>query len=360
MASSDMTKRLERCKKDLSTVIASPGLVSLKRDVNTANAFDEVTKLALKWLERIEPLADRIEDGALNPLAVFVEKIVGIIDRKEIQQNETVASALVIAGNQFRTAVPYLGGEWLEATGILSVLKEDVSSTRISAINDIHTALGEAKETIAKSSEEFKTELRKTADTASQQLLDIKTEVNKISIDSAQQQFQAASDNLRIKAVVWSILTAVLFAGMIGMLVCFTYSPPPLIKKIVATFLDPSSKQAAPPVSVPLLIAASAYYTSLRLALLGFIGVGFAFSLRMTRAYFQMIEHNQHKLRVTNSIEAFVASVYTKEQRDLVLGKLVDSVTAFGDTGILGKETDSASIPTVVIDAITKNIGKSS
>ena len=163
----------------------------------------------LKWLGRVEPFADRIEDGALNPLAVFVEKIASIVDRNQIGPNETVSSALVIASNQFRTAVPYLAGEWLEATGILSVLKEDVSSTRISAINDIHTALGEAKETIAKSSEEFKTELRKTADTASQQLLDIKTEVNKISIDSAQQQFQAASENLRIKAIVWSILTAV-------------------------------------------------------------------------------------------------------------------------------------------------------
>jgi hypothetical protein len=360
MASSDTVKRLENCQRDLSTVINGPRIASLKRDVNTANAFDDATKLAVKWLGRVEPFADRIEDGALNPLAVFVEKIVGIIDRNQIQQNETVASALVIAGNQFRTAVPYLAGEWLEASGILSVLKEDVSSTRISAINDIHTALGEAKETIAKSSEEFKTELRKTADTASQQLLDIKTEVNKISIDSAQQQFIAASISLRRKAICWSTLTGMFFAGLIGLLVAFTYFPPPLIKKIVATFLDPSMKQAALPVSVPLLIAAGAYYTSLRLALLGFVGVGFAFSLRMMRAYFQMMEHNQHKLRVTNSIEAFVASVYTKEQRDLVLGKLVDSVTAFGDSGILSKEGETASVPGVVIDAITKNIGKSS
>jgi hypothetical protein len=360
MASSNMTDRLEGCKRDLSTVINGPRIASLKRDVNTANAFDDATKLALRWLGRVEPFADRIEDGALIPLAVFAERIASIVDGNKLGPNETVSSALVIAGNQFRAAAPYLAGEWLEASGLLSVLKEDVSSTRISAINDVHTALSEAKEAIAQSSEECKTELRKTADSASQQLLDIKTEVNKISIDSAQQQFQTAAGNLRTKAIVWSVLTGVLFAGMIGMLVCFTYSPPPLIKKIVAAFLDPTSRQATSTVSVPLLIAASAYYTSLRLVLLGFVGVGFAFSLRMTRAYFQMIEHNQHKLRVTNSIEAFVASVNTKEQRDLVLGKLVDSVTAFGESGILGKETDSASLPTVVIDAITKNIGKSS
>jgi hypothetical protein len=77
----------------------------------------------------------------------------------------------------------------------------------------------------------------------------------------------------------------------------------------------------------------------------------------MTRAYFHMIEHNQHKSRVTNSIEAFVASVRTDEQRDLVLGKLVDSVTQFGESGILGKESE-ASLPSVVFEAVTKNVGK--
>ena len=140
MASSATVKRLESLKKDLTTVINSQRLVSLRRDVNTADAFDEAAKLALRWLGRVEPFADRIEDGALNPLAAFVDRIASIVDRNQLGPNETVSSALVIASNQFRANVPYLAGEWLEATGLLGVLKEDVSSSRISAINDIHTA----------------------------------------------------------------------------------------------------------------------------------------------------------------------------------------------------------------------------
>ena len=133
--------------------------------------------------------------------------------------------------------------------------------------------------------------------------------------------------------------------------------PPPLIQYVVRA-LEPDSKAVPLPVSVPLLIAASAYFTSVRLALIGVLGVALAFSLRMTRAYLHMIEHNRHKLRVTNSIEAFVAAVRTDEQKDLVLSKLVESVTDFGDSGILDKDNEQPGIPSVMVETITKNVGK--
>jgi hypothetical protein len=85
-----------------------------------------------------------------------------------------------------------------------------------------------------------------------------------------------------------------------------------------------------------------------------------AFSLRMTKAYLHMIEHHEHKSRVTNSIEGFVASVRTDEQKDLVLGKLVDSVTQFGDSGILDKEDEKSSgLSAVILEKVTKHNGKS-
>jgi hypothetical protein len=71
-----------------------------------------------------------------------------------------------------------------------------------------------------------------------------------------------------------------------------------------------------------------------------------------------MIEHNQHKLRVTNSIEAFVAAVREPGQKDLVLGKLVEAVTEFGDSGILGQQNEASGLPSVIVGAMTKNVGK--
>jgi hypothetical protein len=71
-----------------------------------------------------------------------------------------------------------------------------------------------------------------------------------------------------------------------------------------------------------------------------------------------MTEYNRHRVRVTNSIEAFVAAFLTKEQQELVLSKLVDSVTQFGESGILGKPGEQSGLPSVIVDSITKNIGK--
>jgi hypothetical protein len=153
-------------------------------------------------------------------------------------------------------------------------------------------------------------------------------------------------------------ITILLFGALLLLLICFTRNPPPLIHQIVES-LKPGSIVVALPVSIPLLIAASAYYTSIRLALIGVLGIGLAFSLCMTKAYLHMIEHNQHKLRVTKSIEAFVAAVRTKEQKDLVLSKLVESVTEFGDSGILGNQGETSGLPSVIFEAMTKNVGKS-
>jgi hypothetical protein len=166
-----------------------------------------------------------------------------------------------------------------------------------------------------------------------------------------------AASALRIKAWISSGITAGLFSALVLLLYFFAKNPPPLIRQVVES-MKPGSAVTALPVSVPLLVAASAYFTSIRLALIGVLGAALAFGLRMTRAYLHMIEHNQHKLRVTNSIEAFVAAVRTKEQKDLVLSKLVESVTEFGDSGILAAQGETQGLSPVIIEAITKNVGK--
>lgn len=152
-------------------------------------------------------------------------------------------------------------------------------------------------------------------------------------------------------------LTVALFVALVVLLVCFLWHPPALVEAVVQA-LKPGSKAVTLPVSTPLLIAASAYFTSIRLALVGLVGVGLALSLRMMRAYLHLIEHNQHKLRVTNSIEAFVAAVRTREQKDLVLGKLVESVTEFSDPGITGGQTESAGLHSVIFEPLIRNFNK--
>lgn|GEM_PF-6254423 len=201
--------------------------------------------------------------------------------------------------------------------------------------------------------------IRETAEEAVKDFEFAKAEASRISVKSALDQFEAAAVVLRKKSTTWLCVAALLFLALGAYLFFLPYNPPPIIREVVEAMTPGNGKSTNPmPVSVPLLIAASAYFTSVRLALIGLLGVGLAFSLRMTRAYLHMAEHNQHKIRVTNSIEAFVAAVRTNERKDLVLGKLVESVTDFGDSGILSNEEKPSGLPSVIFEAMTKNVGK--
>ena len=53
---------------------------------------------------------------------------------------------------------------------------------------------------------------------------------------------------------------------------------------------------------------------------------------------------------------AFVESAQTPEQRDQIFMRLVEAVAEFGDSGLLNREAEGLSVPSVAIEAITKNL----
>jgi flagellar hook-basal body complex protein FliE len=369
MASSDLIKRLETEKNDLVVAAQGSNFRQLRGMNDVMKSFTEANNLALKWLDRVQPMLGTLDDSSLQPLLLFMNNISGVIDRQQIRQGENIPIALGRITREFIQTLPLLIYELLVASGMSGLSDEDFPKKRADALKEIDETVATAHTNIRNSTlesgikfesavKEAITDIRKSVEEAEKNLERIKTEASHISVESALQQFNEAATALRIKACVCGVVTTSLFVVLVLLLICFTRYPPPLIHQIVES-LKPGSTVVALPISIPLLIAASAYYTSIRLALVGVLGVGLAFSLRMTRAYLHMIEHNQHKLRVTKSIEAFVAAVRTKEQKDLVLSKLVESVTEFGDSGILGSQGETTGLPSVIFEAMTKNVGKS-
>ncbi len=163
-----------------------------------------------------------------------------------------------------------------------------------------------------------------------------------ISVVAAQIEFNAAQRVLRRKATWWAILSALSFAAFFAF-AFFLYNKP-----LGSAIMDKSQM-------VPELI----FHGILRITILTGIGALATFMLRMTRAHFHMLEYNAHRTRVANSMSAFVEAASTDDQRDLILGKLVTAVVEFGDSGILDKEKDNVNVPSVAIDALTKNFGPS-
>jgi hypothetical protein len=358
MVSSDLAKRLETARRDLSNVRNMPRFAQISNNKSLTDLFSDAVNLATTWLVRVERARrDALDDPTLAPLVVFTEKIVAIADQGTAQ-GETIVDALRKATSGFRPAIPELIYALLESSGITRLADEDFPAKRDEALREILAKRDEALREVEAAATGANADVRKTVKESADELEAVKTAARKISVQGAQDEFATAAKILSKRAAAWTATTIGLFVMLVGVLCRFLFHPPPLIAAIAGALM-PQPSQVALPVSVPLLVAASAYYTSIRLALIGVLGVALAFSLRMTRAYFHMIEHNQHKSRVTNSIEAFVASVRTDEQRDLVLGKLVDSVTQFGESGILGKESETSSLPSVMFEAVTKNVGKS-
>lgn len=95
------------------------------------------------------------------------------------------------------------------------------------------------------------------------------------------------------------------------------------------------------------------YLSIIRIGILGLISTIIAFSLKMLKANLHMHQHNLHRKRLSNSMAAFAESAMTNEQRDMILSQLVESVSNFGTSGMINKESDKGGIS---IDSITKTV----
>ena len=145
-----------------------------------------------------------------------------------------------------------------------------------------------------------------------------------MSVKEAQDQFGFAIDNQRLNIKIWGTITGVLIVSFFISIYCMF--------------------QVKPSVTWDWTMI---YYTVLRLTFLGFIGTLLAFSLKTLKSYMHMKEHNLHRQRIANSMAAFAESATTKEQRDLILSRLVDSVATFGSSGMLGNDEDGNSKITI-------------
>lgn len=146
-----------------------------------------------------------------------------------------------------------------------------------------------------------------------------------VSIQGAQTQFSKAKDDLYIKIAIASI-------GAIAALWWFFSLSFEFLNE-ASTLKDEWTWKIG-------------YHASIRLLILGSIGALSKFFFSLLKAYLHLLEHNLHKVRVANSTEAFVAAAQSPEHRDLILGRLVDSIASFGDSGLLKEgpaEKDSAS-----------------
>jgi len=156
-----------------------------------------------------------------------------------------------------------------------------------------------------------------------------------ISVEEAQKQFKEAQTDLDEQVKLWSWLSGISLAAFL--LVAFGLSRVVLPEKWQWHVV---------------------YYTAIRITILTAVGAIATFCLRILRAQMHMSQHNRHRQRVANSMQAFVEAAITPEQRDMILAQLVTSVVDFGTSGLLSKEDDAVYAPKMTIDSITRTIAQ--
>jgi hypothetical protein len=193
---------------------------------------------------------------------------------------------------------------------------------------------GEAEKQIGELSNKLGSEFKKELDTKAAAIREylekreeeLKRTAFKVSVEAAQQQFGEAEAFYKKQVRLWASIAVLTLLGF----------------GAFGWFLLTSAR---PPATLDVI-----YFTAIRLVLLSALAAVATFCLRVFRSNLHMRAQNAHRLRVANSIAAFVEAARTNEQSDQILAQLVGAVASFGSTGLV--ETDDR--PIVPIEAISK------
>ena len=214
-----------------------------------------------------------------------------------------------------------------EARGFLDDegVRREYERTIESIKKESEIALQQVKEESNKTIEEARTLAKQIEDRA-------RFTAARISVEEAQKQFREAQTALDKQVKSWAIWGGLGVLSFLGVAIWFsTMSPSGQLWQVV-------------------------YRSAIKVSVLTAIATMTAFCLRIFRAHLHMSEKNRHRQRVANSMEAFVQSAVTPEQRDLILSQLVESIVQFGHSGLVQREDDYAYRPKMTIDSINRTL----
>ena len=275
-----------------------------------------------------------IHNDHLQPIISELEAIQGEMEQQanHSSQEDYVANRTAFLDNmkshleRIRRHWPLVVATIMDARGLLE--DEGARQTYQDAIESIKTESEDALERVKEQADKIIEDARAAGAEIEHRA---RLTATGTSVEDAQKQFNEAQVALERRVWFWGLM------GAIFVLVFFA----------VALYF---AKADLPDQWRWQLI----YHSSIRVSILTAIGTIAAFCLKILRAQLHMSEKNRHRQRVANSMEAFIQSAATPEQRDLILGQLVESIVQFGNSGLVQREDDQMYRPKMMIDTITR------
>ena len=338
MASDDYMTQLQNLAEEIFSIDTnnllrtSLGALSLEKD------FSSTLEQIGKKIDLLRQYGREIHDEQIHNILSILESI-----RNAIKQQADCSDADYAAHRQqflenVKANLEDLKQYWapvvaaaVEARGFLDDegVRREHERTIESIKKESETALQQVKEESNKTIEEERTLAKQIEDRA-------RLTAAGISVEEAQKQFREAQAALDKRVKVWAVLGGVCVAGFFAVALYFLYF-------VTIDLPDEWQWQVF-------------YHSAIKVSILTAIATTAAFCLKILRAHLHMSEKNRHRQRVANSMEAFVQSAVTPEQRDLILSQLVESIVQFGHSGLVQREDDYAYRPKMTIDSITRTL----
>ncbi len=335
MANQDQIQTLMRTVEELNDIDRDKLLRPELGEISLKEEIEPKLEILNKKIDLILQFASDVHGGVIDNINSILSSICQYMnDQCERDVPEYVAEKENFL-SQFQAQFEEISRYWpnvitaamedrgfLEDEGIKKEYNQAIEVMKQESENALTRVKEEANKTIEEArtlAEEIENRARRTA--------------SGISVEAAQEQFRLAQQDHNKRVKLWSWLSggAILSFFVAAVIFGFFIQPEGETKSIV-------------------------YSSAVRITIVGALGGIIAFCLRILRAHMHLAQHNEHRQRVANSIEAFVESAITPEQRDLILAQLVDSIAHFGSSGILRKEDESIQVPKVVVDNLSRTI----
>lgn len=303
------------------------GETSLKSWEPEFDKMNQKFDFILKYWSQVDSQTNKNVQTALNQIHSQLQQLIGFSEAQFVSNKQQVTTQINQQISIIKQYWPHYISAAIEGTGLLTNV--DLKKEFLALTSNLKEKTTEA---LLKIEAESQAIINKTMEIADDIESTARKTAQKISVGEAQEQFRLAEQNNLRSIKIWGGIT-------IFFVLAFTIS---IICMLAIDLPDKWTWQII-------------YYSALRATAIGFIGTLLAFSLKMLKSHLHMREHNLHRQRIANSMASFAESAMNKEQRDIILSRLVDSVATFGNSGMLGNEDDSGS--KITIDNITRTLG---
>lgn len=260
----------------------------------------------------------------IQDISKSYHQLINLNNSEFLEQKNKFIELLKNQQNTLKSHLTHFTSAAVFDSGLLDDSDRAVRQANI--INSLELAATKAQESIRAQAAKAKQEVN---DSVKQ----VRLTAGGSSIEEAQKQFSKAQTQIYAQIAIWLVLGAVAMGF-------FFWNINLYIEKSRELPADWTWQLAV--------------YAGLRATLLGALASLATYCLKILKSQLHILQINSHRVRLANSMAAFVEVGQTPEQRGMIIMRLLDPIIDFGGSGLIPTDGDGINTTQFTVDAIKK------